>query len=256
MGQYDGQSFLGNPSRAISGGHEPQPCLHAGEQAHREVFFVEKRPNARTPERRRLFLGRVHFFLTRVAPTSKHLPRIQDSFPERRDESLLLQSNEIMSEGDYRVADISLADFGRREIDIAEHEVRVIFVDTKLPPVVGSSATLKTCENSMPVMIESSLEHLPLCRTCGPWVLVCVGLSFAAFFAFATHMRVPLGFLHPPTLFLAPRFSPPLHGCGCASPSRRCSASLPHPRRCLASWPAARSFLATLRVPACPDPCT
>lgn len=28
-----------------------------------------------------------------------------------------------MSEGDYRVADISLADFGRREIDIAEHEV-------------------------------------------------------------------------------------------------------------------------------------
>lgn len=34
-----------------------------------------------------------------------------------------------MSEGDYRVADISLADFGRREIDIAEHEVRVNFVD-------------------------------------------------------------------------------------------------------------------------------
>ena len=31
-----------------------------------------------------------------------------------------------MSEGDYRVADISLADFGRREIDIAEHEVSVI----------------------------------------------------------------------------------------------------------------------------------
>lgn len=29
-----------------------------------------------------------------------------------------------MSEGDYRVADISLADFGRREIDIAEQEVR------------------------------------------------------------------------------------------------------------------------------------
>lgn len=29
----------------------------------------------------------------------------------------------IMSEGDYRVADISLADFGRREIDIAELEV-------------------------------------------------------------------------------------------------------------------------------------
>lgn len=28
-----------------------------------------------------------------------------------------------MSEGDYRVADISLADFGRREIDIAELEV-------------------------------------------------------------------------------------------------------------------------------------
>lgn len=31
-----------------------------------------------------------------------------------------------MSEGDYRVADISLADFGRREIDIAEHEVSII----------------------------------------------------------------------------------------------------------------------------------
>ncbi|CAM9578168.1 unnamed protein product [Choristocarpus tenellus] len=28
-----------------------------------------------------------------------------------------------MSDGDYRVADISLADFGRREIDIAEHEM-------------------------------------------------------------------------------------------------------------------------------------
>lgn len=28
-----------------------------------------------------------------------------------------------MSTGDYRVADISLADFGRKEIEIAEHEV-------------------------------------------------------------------------------------------------------------------------------------
>lgn len=28
-----------------------------------------------------------------------------------------------MSTGDFRVADISLADFGRKEIDIAEHEV-------------------------------------------------------------------------------------------------------------------------------------
>lgn len=28
-----------------------------------------------------------------------------------------------MSTGDYRVADISLADFGRKEIDLAEHEV-------------------------------------------------------------------------------------------------------------------------------------
>ena len=28
-----------------------------------------------------------------------------------------------MASGDYRVADISLADFGRREIEIAEHEV-------------------------------------------------------------------------------------------------------------------------------------
>ena len=28
-----------------------------------------------------------------------------------------------MSSGDFRVADISLADFGRREIEIAEHEV-------------------------------------------------------------------------------------------------------------------------------------
>lgn len=31
-----------------------------------------------------------------------------------------------MSDGDYRVADISLADFGRREIDIAEQEVGAI----------------------------------------------------------------------------------------------------------------------------------
>jgi hypothetical protein len=28
-----------------------------------------------------------------------------------------------MASGDYRVADISLADFGRKEIDLAEHEV-------------------------------------------------------------------------------------------------------------------------------------
>jgi S-adenosylhomocysteine hydrolase len=28
-----------------------------------------------------------------------------------------------MSTGDFRVADISLADFGRKEIEIAEHEV-------------------------------------------------------------------------------------------------------------------------------------
>ena len=31
-----------------------------------------------------------------------------------------------MSTGDFRVADISLADFGRKEIDLAEHEVRVV----------------------------------------------------------------------------------------------------------------------------------
>jgi S-adenosylhomocysteine hydrolase len=30
-----------------------------------------------------------------------------------------------MSTGDFRVADISLADFGRKEIDLAEHEVSV-----------------------------------------------------------------------------------------------------------------------------------
>ena len=29
-----------------------------------------------------------------------------------------------MSTGDFRVADISLADFGRKEIEIAEHEVK------------------------------------------------------------------------------------------------------------------------------------
>jgi S-adenosylhomocysteine hydrolase len=29
-----------------------------------------------------------------------------------------------MSTGDFRVADISLADFGRKEIELAEHEVR------------------------------------------------------------------------------------------------------------------------------------
>jgi S-adenosylhomocysteine hydrolase len=28
-----------------------------------------------------------------------------------------------MSTGDFRVADISLADFGRKEIELAEHEV-------------------------------------------------------------------------------------------------------------------------------------
>eukprot|EP01031_Cornospumella_fuschlensis_P046575 gene46575-57036_t len=28
-----------------------------------------------------------------------------------------------MSGGDYRVADISLADFGRKEIELAEHEM-------------------------------------------------------------------------------------------------------------------------------------
>ena len=31
-----------------------------------------------------------------------------------------------MASGDYRVADISLADFGRREIEIAEHEVSLL----------------------------------------------------------------------------------------------------------------------------------
>jgi S-adenosylhomocysteine hydrolase len=30
-----------------------------------------------------------------------------------------------MSTGDFRVADISLADFGRKEIELAEHEVRM-----------------------------------------------------------------------------------------------------------------------------------
>jgi adenosylhomocysteinase len=30
-----------------------------------------------------------------------------------------------MSGGDYRVADISLADFGRKEIELAEHEVLI-----------------------------------------------------------------------------------------------------------------------------------
>jgi S-adenosylhomocysteine hydrolase len=32
-----------------------------------------------------------------------------------------------MSTADYRVADISLADFGRKEIQIAEHEVLFIY---------------------------------------------------------------------------------------------------------------------------------
>ena len=32
-------------------------------------------------------------------------------------------TNLKMSTGDFRVADISLADFGRKEIEIAEHEV-------------------------------------------------------------------------------------------------------------------------------------
>ena len=32
-----------------------------------------------------------------------------------------------MSTADYRVADISLADFGRKEIQLAEHEVTVLY---------------------------------------------------------------------------------------------------------------------------------
>jgi S-adenosylhomocysteine hydrolase len=32
-----------------------------------------------------------------------------------------------MSTGDFRVADISLADFGRKEIELAEHEVLLLF---------------------------------------------------------------------------------------------------------------------------------
>jgi adenosylhomocysteinase len=32
-----------------------------------------------------------------------------------------------MASGDFRVADISLADFGRKEIEIAEHEVIYLF---------------------------------------------------------------------------------------------------------------------------------
>ena len=32
-----------------------------------------------------------------------------------------------MSTGDFRVADITLADFGRKEIEIAEHEVSELF---------------------------------------------------------------------------------------------------------------------------------
>jgi len=32
-----------------------------------------------------------------------------------------------MASGDFRVADISLADFGRREIEIAELEVHYVF---------------------------------------------------------------------------------------------------------------------------------
>ena len=34
-----------------------------------------------------------------------------------------------MSAGDYRVADISLADFGRKEIELAEYEVRPLSTD-------------------------------------------------------------------------------------------------------------------------------
>lgn len=33
-----------------------------------------------------------------------------------------------MSTGDFRVADISLADFGRKEIELAEHEVCLFFL--------------------------------------------------------------------------------------------------------------------------------
>lgn len=34
-----------------------------------------------------------------------------------------------MSTGDFRVADISLADFGRKEIELAEHEVLICLND-------------------------------------------------------------------------------------------------------------------------------
>ena len=37
-----------------------------------------------------------------------------------------------MSTGDFRVADISLADFGRKEIEIAEHEVGEILATKSL----------------------------------------------------------------------------------------------------------------------------
>lgn len=46
--------------------------------------------------------------------------------PTRIDRDVASLAFIIMSEGDYRVADISLADFGRREIDIAELEVSAI----------------------------------------------------------------------------------------------------------------------------------
>ena len=36
---------------------------------------------------------------------------------------MILEVDEMIRENDYAIADISLADFGRREVDIAEHEM-------------------------------------------------------------------------------------------------------------------------------------
>ena len=49
-----------------------------------------------------------------------------------------------MSTGDFRVADISLADFGRKEIEIAEHEVQMGNEQTSVLSLIVTRMQRKT----------------------------------------------------------------------------------------------------------------
>lgn len=156
-----------------------------------------------------------------------------------------------MSEGDYRVADISLADFGRREIDIAEHEVRKRAI----------SWTRAAHDNAVEL-------QPPLHRICNGLGRVCFGFRAKA----ATHwvhsrllrmhfVRLSLRTLRtlrapkPPLREMQNAIShPPLPRL--AEPFLRRHVPLESPYRCLGSCPAVRSSLASSRAPVCLDPCT